>query len=268
MLACREDFEDSGVSLQVLRDLKTTWQKNLSRGQGARYPWDEGLDSNNASQQQQLQQQSTPTFPQNSSSSSIDNKSNILSPTAGQVAAARAARQIQQQFATGAGTPSNHGGGMGTPGSGSKAFSPSSGVDQTVAGLMNLAGSAATSGAHQPAPLKQETLDDILPKSEDEDEDGDLDNGNSLTNTPKKRRKSTHHDEDDPDAINSDLDDSDELGSDVDADGEDDGDAIMLCVYDKVQRTKNKWKCVMKDGIVNVNGREYVFSKANGEYEW
>jgi transcription initiation factor TFIIA large subunit len=35
----------------------------------------------------------------------------------------------------------------------------------------------------------------------------------------------------------------------------------MLCVYEKVSRVKSKWKVVLKDGIVNVNGRDYIFSR-------
>jgi len=27
-------------------------------------------------------------------------------------------------------------------------------------------------------------------------------------------------------------------------------------------------KCTLKDGVLTVNGREYVFHKATGEYEW
>jgi transcription initiation factor TFIIA large subunit len=93
--------------------------------------------------------------------------------------------------------------------------------------------------------------------------------------------------EDDEDAINSDLDDPDELGADDD-DDEDEMGHMMLCMYDKVQRVKNKWyvhpypasrpclfytnnlcrKCVLKDGVLTVNGKEYVFHKATGEYEW
>ncbi|KAF3913998.1 hypothetical protein ABW21_db0208628 [Orbilia brochopaga] len=74
-------------------------------------------------------------------------------------------------------------------------------------------------------------------------------------------------DMDDEDAINSDLDDSDEEQPDDDDDGE--GiPQIMLCMYDKVQRTKNKWKCVLRHGVLTVNGKEYVFQKATGEYEW
>ncbi|KAI0009440.1 transcription factor IIA, alpha/beta subunit [Xylariaceae sp. FL0662B] len=71
---------------------------------------------------------------------------------------------------------------------------------------------------------------------------------------------------DDEDAINSDLDDPDD---NLDEDDEDeDGGQIMLCMYDKVQRVKNKWKCVLKDGLLSVNGKDYVFHKATGEYEW
>ncbi|RYP61374.1 hypothetical protein DL771_010161 [Monosporascus sp. 5C6A] len=70
----------------------------------------------------------------------------------------------------------------------------------------------------------------------------------------------------DEDAINSDLDDSED---NIDDDDEDeDGGQIMLCMYDKVQRVKNKWKCVLKDGVLSVNGKDYVFHKATGEYEW
>ncbi|KAH0548001.1 hypothetical protein GP486_008257, partial [Trichoglossum hirsutum] len=59
----------------------------------------------------------------------------------------------------------------------------------------------------------------------------------------------------DEDAINSDLDDPDD---DLDEeDGEDDSmSQIMLCTYDKVQRVKNKWKCVLKDGVLTINGKE------------
>lgn len=45
--------------------------------------------------------------------------------------------------------------------------------------------------------------------------------------------------EDDDEAINSDLDDSDDNGDEEDDD--EDGGQIMLCMYDKVQRVKNKW---------------------------
>lgn len=46
--------------------------------------------------------------------------------------------------------------------------------------------------------------------------------------------------EDDEDAINSDLDDPDE-GRDEDEDDDESMGHMMLCMYDKVQRVKNKW---------------------------
>ncbi|PTU22987.1 hypothetical protein P175DRAFT_0153523 [Aspergillus ochraceoroseus IBT 24754] len=74
-------------------------------------------------------------------------------------------------------------------------------------------------------------------------------------------------DEDDEDAINSDLDDPDDLVAE-DHDAEDAVGQVMLCTYDKVQRVKNKWKCTLKDGILTTGGKEYVFHKGQGEFEW
>ncbi|KAJ3089383.1 hypothetical protein HK102_006518, partial [Quaeritorhiza haematococci] len=66
-------------------------------------------------------------------------------------------------------------------------------------------------------------------------------------------------DDDDPD------DDNDGIGSDLDDDDseeeEHDAEHMILCQYEKVTRIKNKWKCVLKDGIVNVNGKDYLFNK-------
>ena len=67
----------------------------------------------------------------------------------------------------------------------------------------------------------------------------------------------------DDEAINSDLDDSDEDGNDEEDDGGAAGD-IMFCTYDKVARVKNKWKCVLKDGMVSIDGRDYLFNKCSG----
>ena len=69
------------------------------------------------------------------------------------------------------------------------------------------------------------------------------------------------------DDINSDLDDGLELEKSDDEDGDAEGQ-IMLCLYDRVQRVKNKWKCNLKEGIANIDGKDYVFQKATGELEW
>lgn len=86
---------------------------------------------------------------------------------------------------------------------------------------------------------------------------------------PKKVKAPRNDIDLDDEAINSDLDDSDDDALRAEGDDEEESDVqTVLCLYDKVQRTKNKWKCVLKDGIVNVNGRDFAFNKANGEFEW
>ncbi|CCC69168.1 hypothetical protein NCAS_0C01780 [Naumovozyma castellii] len=72
--------------------------------------------------------------------------------------------------------------------------------------------------------------------------------------------------------------DNDEVGSELDdsdddyliSEGEDDGpdENLMLCLYDKVTRTKARWKCSLKDGIVTINHKDYSFQKAQVEAEW
>ena len=37
----------------------------------------------------------------------------------------------------------------------------------------------------------------------------------------------------------------------------------MLIVI-QVARVKNKWKCVLKDGMIHVNGKDYLFAKCTG----
>ena len=33
---------------------------------------------------------------------------------------------------------------------------------------------------------------------------------------------------------------------------------------DQVARVKNKWKCILKDGMIHVNGKDYLFAKCTG----
>ena len=36
----------------------------------------------------------------------------------------------------------------------------------------------------------------------------------------------------------------------------------------QINRNKNKWKFHLKDGIMNLNGKDLVFQKASGDAEW
>ena len=43
---------------------------------------------------------------------------------------------------------------------------------------------------------------------------------------------------------------------------------LVLCQFEKVAHLKDRWKVVLKDGIIRVNKRDFVFSRAAGEFEW
>ncbi|XP_055632270.1 transcription initiation factor IIA subunit 1 [Toxorhynchites rutilus septentrionalis] len=85
--------------------------------------------------------------------------------------------------------------------------------------------------------------DDDLDKEDDEDIDGE---GGA---------------EEEP--LNSEDDVTDEDASDLF-----DTDNVVVCQYDKITRSRNKWKFYLKDGIMNISGKDYVFQKSNGDAEW
>lgn len=43
---------------------------------------------------------------------------------------------------------------------------------------------------------------------------------------------------------------------------------LILCQYEKVTRTKNKWKCILKDGMLHINDQDYAFHRATCDFEW
>lgn len=36
----------------------------------------------------------------------------------------------------------------------------------------------------------------------------------------------------------------------------------------QVNRVRNRWKCILRDGVANIDGRDYLFSRCNTEFEW
>nr|CAB3251281.1 TFIIA-alpha and beta-like factor [Phallusia mammillata] len=97
--------------------------------------------------------------------------------------------------------------------------------------------------------------------SEDDDDDDDDDDEDD-------------DEEDDEDkADKEDVVDEEPLCSDDDGSDEDpvelfDTDNVVVCQYDKIHRTKSRWKFNLKVGIMNLNGKDFVFQKANGEADW
>ncbi|KAJ7287856.1 transcription factor IIA alpha/beta subunit [Mycena rebaudengoi] len=71
----------------------------------------------------------------------------------------------------------------------------------------------------------------------------------------------------DSEAINSDLDDSDTEDEELEDNAAGNSD-IVFCTYDKVARVKSKWKCILKDGMIHANGKDYLFTRCTGEFDW
>merc|ERR1719423_391271 len=116
--------------------------------------------------------------------------------------------------------------------------------------------------------LKKKVSKKMLPQvdgpNDSSDDDDDIDNDDD--------------DDGDLDGIDDDDDgedgaDEEPLGSNDDISDEDPSDLfntanVVVCQWDKIGRARNKWKFHLKDGIMNLNGKDYVFQKAIGEAEW
>merc|ERR1712071_574163 len=80
-------------------------------------------------------------------------------------------------------------------------------------------------------------------------------------------------DDDEHDDDNDENQDEEPLNSVDDVSDDDPGvlfetENVVVCQYDKITRSRNRWKFHLKDGIMNINGRDYVFQRANGDAEW
>ncbi|XP_017795301.1 PREDICTED: transcription initiation factor IIA subunit 1 isoform X2 [Habropoda laboriosa] len=105
-------------------------------------------------------------------------------------------------------------------------------------------------------PLGDSSDDDEEEEEEDnEDEEEDLDDKEEEENDEAAAR------EEEP--LNSEDDVTDDDPADLF-----DTDNVVVCQYDKITRSRNKWKFYLKDGIMNLSGKDYVFQKMNGDAEW
>jgi transcription initiation factor TFIIA large subunit len=80
-------------------------------------------------------------------------------------------------------------------------------------------------------------------------------------------------DDDDEDGNEEGREDPNPLCSDDDVSDDEpaelfDTENVVVCQYDKISRTKNKWRFILKSGVMNIEGRDYVFSKATGDADW
>ncbi|GKV08063.1 hypothetical protein SLEP1_g19749 [Rubroshorea leprosula] len=72
-------------------------------------------------------------------------------------------------------------------------------------------------------------------------------------------------DDDDDDPLNENDDDD---FDDADHGEELNTQHLVLAQFDKVTRTKNRWKCTLKDGIVHINNKDILFNKASGDFDF
>ncbi|KAL1217692.1 hypothetical protein V5N11_006432 [Cardamine amara subsp. amara] len=72
------------------------------------------------------------------------------------------------------------------------------------------------------------------------------------------------NDENDEELLNEDDDDDEEDAIDDDMDIP----HLVMCQFDKVKRSKNKWECNLKSGVMQINGKNIHFSKATGVFNF
>lgn len=84
--------------------------------------------------------------------------------------------------------------------------------------------------------------------------------GHASKKSKKSRTASERLEESD---LDSEDDDDDEEPGNSDA-----VDNVVVCQYEKVSRTRNRWKFHLKSGMCSLNSKEYVFHKATGDAEF
>ncbi|CAM8952674.1 unnamed protein product [Rhodiola kirilowii] len=83
--------------------------------------------------------------------------------------------------------------------------------------------------------------------------------------TPLPSMQNDQGDDDEDESLNEN--DDDEL-DDVDDGEELNTQHLVLAQFDKVGRTKSRWKCTLKDGIMHINNKDILFNKAMGEFNF
>ncbi|XP_033624113.1 transcription initiation factor IIA subunit 1-like isoform X1 [Asterias rubens] len=98
----------------------------------------------------------------------------------------------------------------------------------------------------------------------DEDDDDDDDDDEDNENDDDENEDNNDYSQDiEEKPLNSDDDVSDEDPAELF-----ETENVVVCQYDKISRSRNRWKFHLKNGIMNVKGRDYIFFKAGGDADW
>lgn len=242
----REDFENAGIDEQTLQDLKRVWQLKLSETQVANFSWDP---------QENTTQQSMDTIVNGAELAGDDAAAKNYTVPSEYSLNNESQGLVLPGFPTDdsnkidTGSTETHNG----KSSEDKLSTNGSGGDNNTDGV-------ADSLKRESEPKIENSQEIELTLSYPDNQAADV-----LKQEAKKAKRSALLDTDE---VGSELDDSDD--DYLISEGEDDGpdENLMLCLYDKVTRTKARWKCSLKDGIATVNRKDYTFQKSQVEAEW
>ncbi|KAL3530793.1 hypothetical protein ACH5RR_010115 [Cinchona calisaya] len=148
-------------------------------------------------------------------------------------------------------------------------------LEATAQAGMSLQGGKLFSRIYQLDGPIPDPYDDVLSTPNIYNYQGVVDEDYNIVNTPAPNDiqvatpaaviQSDIADEDDDELLNEDDDDD---VDDVDQ-GEDlNTTHLVLAQFDKVTRTKSRWKCTLKDGIMHINNKDILLNKATGEFDF
>lgn len=241
----REDFENAGIDEQTLQDLKRTWQIKLSETKVSRFTWDsayndaDGNTTNTAAVNPPLN-----SLADNNTGVKAEDEQGLilpgLDPNSNQPTIKEEEEEDNENNVNIDGSNTNK-----------EILQNDSTTNESTQVNNN---NESEESSQKPIAQIELTISDTNGKIADQ-----------VRLQEKKAKRSALLDTDE---VGSELDDSDD--DYLISEGEDDGpdENLMLCLYDKVTRTKARWKCSLKDGVVTINHKDYTFQKAHVEAEW
>ncbi|CAI2171075.1 6957_t:CDS:2 [Funneliformis geosporum] len=260
----KKDFEDNGVDESVLKDLERIWEKKIKSAKVAQ--WDNGLLNEDNNQNNDATNIGHHQQPPQSDSNQKYQPGEVPVASLPSRAVLNTHSDLNSPIKNVNVNTSLVHASLAPPSSASPDISnrSSSAIPLNIQADVAYASSNKVldqkfmylQGPHSKGLQENQNLDKLIPRNV---------NNNIISHpTPQHLPEFSRPLYAENDDINSDLDDSDE---ETNAEGEETQN-IILCLYDKVTRTKNKWKCQLKDGIMSVNGRDYLFQKGNGDFEF
>ncbi|KAG5360678.1 Transcription initiation factor IIA large subunit [Yarrowia sp. B02] len=241
---CRDDFQENGIDEMTLQELKDGWQTKLSSLQVAQMPWDSLPEPETQEQlmyQPPAQPQGVPQPQQPSAPQEYGGMPSLHTP--------------QNPGLVLPGSQHGQSGVKLEQTDGAVAEEPF--VSESNEAFVNASVGASKSSVDTSKKSVKTTKSKTIPVT------GEIENGTITITLPQ-----TDGAEDDEDELNSDLDDSSDDNLSGNEDEDDSHGNTILCVYDRIHRVKNNRKFTFRDGIVNVNRKDYVFGRATGESEW